>query len=842
MSYSQLIQFKRLEERAFIFLNGRQMIFGFFGLFTGLSLAGRLDLQGWPVWLATGLAATGGVIAGARFRGLYGYQYLLLLIRSFIRLNKTVRPETLYDRPADEDFAYVLGAPDGGALVLREAPPPGAGRQTVSKEEGRPAVYRLRPVDLAQYPARSMRSLMNRWAGFWAGARPPLRLIVHSTPFHAGEVVEQVRRDSLMADREWRNRGLNAYSRFLETLVRESAMYQARHELIVWARSDTEAYATVSSLSGWLGVGAAPVELTPLLKGEYDINLDHLAPRDTRHPFIVLLVSHEFSGDWSWADPLVTLLRQPFPLSLALDIERNLASNEALKELVKYENVLLDILANTRTERNPKAEGALQDVQLAMAKANGGLSLHFSTVVVAVMGATLAEARRNVESVRAMTAARLALVVLWGGQDNLLSFFTETKRREIDLPEVSHNVMSDGMAVMSGPLGFRRRSETDGIFWGLGSSGGQDAYPLYWNGFGRDPDKPAAFHGLFLGKSGYGKTVSMNALLYREALRGTQVVLMEPQGHSRKLTDLVGADGASYNALSIRTMRLNPLDPISGDLNEQKSYVVSLVRLMLRQVDPLRHLTAQEAGLLDAALTGVYAGLETELLDIPLLHVPRLEQLCRELERLGADQLAGDLALNYVRGSLGAVYNRATNLDVGLAADVSGFDFRDIPQASRALIYTLVLGRIQRIVRSTGRIRRRIIAVDEFGWLAQEPMLATVIAMWIKTFRTFGCGVWMAEQDLVRLTGAGSEAGSDDLSGHSIIGNATFQLFFHHEAAAAEVVARTFPNVAPYREAIETFPRPQETGVAQAILRIPDGAYHTYMLLSDHEARGLLGS
>lgn len=65
--------------------------------------------------------------------------------------------------------------------------------------------------------------------------------------------------------------------------------------------------------------------------------------------------------------------------------------------------------------------------------------------------------------------------------------------------------------------------------------------------------------------------------------------------------------------------------------------------------------------------------------------------------------------------------------------------------------------------------------------------------------------------------------------------------FFNHEPAAAEIVAQTFPNVAPYRDMLETFQRPQETGVAEAVLRLPDGAYHAYMLLSDME-RSLIGS
>jgi type IV secretory pathway VirB4 component len=330
----------------------------------------------------------------------------------------------------------------------------------------------------------------------------------------------------------------------------------------------------------------------------------------------------------------------------------------------------------------------------------------------------------------------------------------------------------------------------------------------------------------------------MNALCYREALRGTQVIMMEPMGHSKRLVDLIGPDGASYNPLSLRQMQLNPLDPISDDINEQKAFQISLYRLMLKQIDPNRNLTMQEAGLLDAALSKVYDGIEDPL-GTPADRLPVLEQLTYYLKQLGAKTLGQELELNYVSGSLGSVYNQPTNLDVGLEADCVTYDFRDIPKSAWPLIYTLVLGRIQRVIRVRGRDRRRVIAIDEFGWLSQEPMLAETVAMWFKTFRTFGCGIWLAEQELTRLIGGGRAGG--DLSGHAFIGNSTFQLFFHHESAAAEQVVNTYPNVQPYKGVIETFGRPQETGVAEAILRIPDGAYHTYMLLAPAEQR-LIGS
>ena len=212
MSYSQLIQFKRLEERAYIFLNGKQLMFGVFGGFTGLSLANALNLSSWLVWLAVVAVTLLGVGVGARFRGLYGYQYLALVARSLAQLNKTVKPGELYDRPVDADMSYVLGAPDGGALVLRQAPPADE-RQVATSYEA--AVYRLKPVDLAQYHPETVTRLMQRWGGFWSGTRAPIRFLIHSTPFHAGHVVEDVRAAGLVAREDWRARALVGYGRFL---------------------------------------------------------------------------------------------------------------------------------------------------------------------------------------------------------------------------------------------------------------------------------------------------------------------------------------------------------------------------------------------------------------------------------------------------------------------------------------------------------------------------------------------------------------------------------------------------------------------------------------------------
>ena len=96
MNYPQLIQFKRLEERAFIFLNGRQLMFGFVGLFAGMNLAGQLTLEGWPLWVLSLLLSLGGIALGGVYRGLYGYQYIRLLLGTWRKMGR--RTDNVADR------------------------------------------------------------------------------------------------------------------------------------------------------------------------------------------------------------------------------------------------------------------------------------------------------------------------------------------------------------------------------------------------------------------------------------------------------------------------------------------------------------------------------------------------------------------------------------------------------------------------------------------------------------------------------------------------------------------------------------------------------------------------
>jgi hypothetical protein len=223
-------------------------------------------------------------VIGARFRAYTGYQYIIVCFVPY-PTSQVVDSNDLYDRPVDTDLSYVLGAPDGGALVLRQAPPVGERQATVTSYEA--ATYQLKPVDLSQYHPAAVGTLMGRWSAFWSSVRPPVRVIVHSTPFHASQVVEDARAASLVAREDWRARALTGYSRFLEMLTSQAAMYQANHQMVIWANSDTEAEATTRRGS-WMGAAPPRRELTPL--GKYKSRI--MAPVDPRKPYISIMISH----------------------------------------------------------------------------------------------------------------------------------------------------------------------------------------------------------------------------------------------------------------------------------------------------------------------------------------------------------------------------------------------------------------------------------------------------------------------------------------------------------------------------------------------------------------------
>jgi hypothetical protein len=379
------------------------------------------------------------------------------------------------------------------------------------------------------------------------------------------------------------------------------------------------------------------------------------------------------------------------------------------------------------------------------------------------------------------------------------------------------NALSTGAAVALGLLGACRRTDTEGLLWGLGD----DSAPVFWDGFGSKLDR--ANHGIFLGMTGSGKTFGVHLLLLREALlRGTQVIELEPMGHGRLLAQALG-ERASLNVLSFDSITVNPLEIVHNTRQDQHAHVMTQVMLLLGR--PLHNL---ERAAVDAACQDIYAGLGPN--SPPAVH-PRLENLVLALRReddMGR-ALGDEIAGLYVDGSLGQVFNAPGNLDFRLEKDAVIFDFHSIPPQFQTLLYGLVLAALQRECLRRRRERRRIVFVDEFKRMSEEPMLAQAVAMMFKTFRTAGVGVWVAEQNLLTLLGLGSQGnlGSsrlDVVSGHYVVENASFCVILAQQPKGAQAIPDAFSQVTEAHVHLLQSAR-VTGGRGRGIAVLPDGVY-----------------
>ncbi|MCP4517465.1 MAG: hypothetical protein GY824_19845, partial [Delftia sp.] len=400
----------------------------------------------------------------------------------------------------------------------------------------------------------------------------------------------------------------------------------------------------------------------------------------------------------------------------------------------------------------------------------GGQTLHLLTVGDLIPGQTIQELNERVGAVQTLTAPFLSLAAHRPQGHFLRSLFTTQQRgpaKGLLSGRLRRNALSTGTAVAMGTLGACRRASTEGVLWGLGDRGA----PIFWDGFGPELDR--ANHGVFLGMTGSGKTYGVHTLLLREALlRGAQIIELEPMGHGKLLAEAVG-DRASLNVLSFDSMTVNPLEIVHATRPDQYAHVMMQVSLLLN-----RSLDNFELAAVEAACRDVYATLTP---DSPSAVHPRLENLVLALRREDSvgQKLGAEIAGLYVDGSLGDVFNAPGNLDFRLEKDVVVFDFYAIPRNYQTLLYGLVLAAVHRECLRRRRERRRIVFVDEFKRMSQEPMLAEAVASMFKTFRTAGVGVWVAEQNLftlVGLEGGGmmGSAGLDVVSGRYVMENARF--------------------------------------------------------------------
>jgi hypothetical protein len=550
------------------------------------------------------------------------------------------------------------------------------------------AVYRLSAEDFSQLGLDAIVARLDRWRQVWAALETQrVRLVFRTTPMDMGEPIRRARRREAEVGDEITVQHLRQYTGLLDRASRSSVM-GIEHYLVLPTMEGTESDTVADMLSSGLGLRALPVpDLPPLLPTQYCVHAGMLAPESGNYPLYSVLVSYDMAGQWDYAVFPKLMSRGPLALAVEIVTHHGAAAYgklDRVQELLR--GLMVQIGSKAALEKMRTGYAAL------MAGVQQGDALHQVGVAVLVQGRTEAELLERERQVISSVTGRVYLRKIEGMTSDLFrAFFTSAPKPEPPV-RLFHNMTSAGVAVASGPLGVRRRTDTQGILWGISGQ-----MPYFWDGFGPDLKEPN--HGIILGVTGSGKTVSVFAMALREMnMMSAQVVVMEPMGNCRRLVQAVGPERASYNPLSMRSLRINPIEVLYDDPAEQSAHLAVVISLLLG-----RALAEEEEIALDAIVPMIYEGVTPET---PAVNQPRLENLAWALRSLGGERwlrdaaarLGGLLEERYIRGTRAAVFNVPTQSDWRLESDLVAFDFQGIPEAEglRRLGYYLVLSAIQR--------------------------------------------------------------------------------------------------------------------------------------------------
>ena len=715
-----------------------------------------------------------------------------------------------------------------------------------------------------QIDSHDQSAVLTQLVSLFAGPLQHCRLLTIVTPASLQKLERERRRLAMNCDEQWARRGLLEEVRLISGWEKQGAMRQTHHYLL-----DFNDALSVRDLAHWRIHGEEAHPHLPV-SGDYAELHDHLAPMlptkdggwqaDNSRPHYALLASYQLTRTWDWRHPLAqNIMGADGQMVICIDVrkvhpERVAASAEFWQGMVYNQQDRNALLACDEAE----AALAVRDE-----------AIHHVRVLYMLLDRKLDRLRQRIDSLRKTSAQYMKVDSLLGYQGAAARMFTPTSR-PTGMPRGHFNTLSRAPALFAGMWGVGRDQATAGYYIGI-SVDEIAPHVNYLQWAGNDP-----FHGIVLGRTGKGKTVGAQALAWRMAEQGVQTIVLEPQGHSRRLLQLSGGEHTSYSQISYETTQLNILDVVFENATDQYDHVITLLGLLL---DPLgsnpRRFGNAEIAALRQALQLTYARYdwETELLANHSL-TPTLTTLCHKLYQVGQQalaqlQLAGasatlpprthtvaqaaltladEIESLYVYGDYANTFNVPTNLDLTLQERVVLFDFSQVPERRRSLFYYAVLAGINHQVRRYPR--KRAIIVDEVHYMSQEASLMTFLANMVKTVRTFGAAVVLVDQDLeafIGVEGAQAESmatGLNIAAGQFILNNVSWTIAFGMKRDAAYRLAQHYKDeiLPSHAEFLAQMGSADQHGKGMAIVRANGKADMVYWQLRPTEERHLFGS
>lgn len=541
--------------------------------------------------------------------------------------------------------------------------------------------------------------------------------------------------------------------------------------------------------------------LPPVIAGPYHEQLTYLAPEDPEQPYLAVLTSYDFAGEWN-ATLFHELISLNLDITIAVDVvtlNRNKSQRVAemaynAARLVARDKNLVDI----------RGEQVVADARDVLGQLKGQ-TLHAIQVAILVRGRTKEELEANIVTVRDLFGPRLKLMRPVGAQSVALKIFSTLPRKRLDAPWKPRTQLSKVVGCAAGMIGFHRPNQTKGVFVGIDRNG---RFPIFINLFERNQ----AAHMIIAGMSGYGKTVLLNLLAERAASLGTmQVIGIDAFSNGVRVERAI-QDCTCFKIGLEHTV--NPLDIVfgweteGGWINNQILHSVGQIVMLLgepgesadgkKRFIPIK-LETGERGVLSLAVKRLYQKYRVTP-DTSAAGTPSLSDLIVVLEEL-RDPIATMFATRlryFIYGSLtdttektpdGAAFDGQTTIDWRFEDSIVYYDFKTVPELLLPLFYVQAMGKAWRYI-STRRITHDIfLQIDEFGYASQVEAVANTAWVMAKTARKYRMGMVLVDQTMRPFL--------DTAAGRQLHANAAAHFFFHMQDVEAQDVTQAMSVITP---------------------------------------------
>jgi hypothetical protein len=599
----------------------------------------------------------------------------------------------------------------------------------------------------------------------------------------------------------WRIPWAREATRMYEVMERR-VLRAVQYTLITWEPADVSEQAIRGPLSAVTRRPVTRIDALPtLLAGPYREHLSYLEPEDPEHPYLAVLTSYDFAGEWN-ATLFHELIALNLDITLAVDVvtlNRNKSQRVAemaynAAKLVARDKNLVDI----------RGEQVVHDAREVLAQLKGQ-TLHAIQVAVLVRGRSKEELEANIVTVRDLFGPRLKLLRPSGAQREALKLFSTLPRQRLDAPWKPRTQLSKVVGCAAGMVGFHRPNQTKGVFVGVDRIG---RFPIFINLFERNQ----AAHMIIAGQSGFGKTVLLNLLAERAAsLSDMQVIGIDAFSNGLRVERAI-QDCVCFKVGLEHT--INPLDVVfgweteGGWLNNQILHAVGQIVMLLgepgesadgkKRFIPIK-LETGERGVLSLAVKRLYQKYKIAP-ETPAFGTPTLSDLIVVLEEM-RDPIAAQFAIRlryFIYGSLidtsektpdGAAFDGHTTIDWRFENRIVYYDFKTVPELLLPLFYIQAMGKAWRYI-TTRRITHDIfLQIDEFGYASQVEAVANTAWVMAKTARKYRLGMVLVDQTMRPFL--------DTPAGRQLHANAAAHFFFHMQDVEAHDVARAMSVITP---------------------------------------------